>query len=152
MIPNVPAATSAGQCQAAVGVAPHGASCSYPPDSFAGKACTHSEAGMRQSLAAASLYRIRVKVDFEALQDVLLFWRGASLQPQTVKSWFGLRSRENEFINYDRVPLFIHFKPDACFADRNRVPEISQPGTTAIELFRDCRVRIWKCCFQIPRF
>ena len=96
-----------------------------------------TEADMRQSLASSSLYRIRVEVNFEEFEDVLLFRRGESLQRQTVKSWFGLRSRQIEFINYDRVLLFIHFKPSAWFADRNRMPETFLPDTTLIKLFRD---------------
>ncbi len=96
-----------------------------------------TEVDLRQSLVAESLFRIRVEVDFEEFEDVLFFRRGESRQRETVTSWFGLRRREIEFTNYDRVLVYIRFKPATWFADRNRAPETFQPGSTVIKLFQN---------------
>lgn len=96
-----------------------------------------TDSDLRHSLEAESLFRIRLHVDFDDFEDVLFFRRGASHRSETVKRWFGLSTREIEFVNYDRVLVYIRFKDAAWFADRNRDADNFKPGSTLIKLFQN---------------
>ncbi len=65
----------------------------------------------RQQLALAlhrdSLLTIRLQVDFDSFDDVLLFYRGETKRTETLRSLFGLRRRKVEVTAYDRVLIYL---------------------------------------------
>jgi hypothetical protein len=69
-----------------------------------------SEHELNQALNESSLFKIQLAVDFDEYSEVLLFCRGISEKTETVKSFFGLKSSEVTFVNYDRVVVFLRFK------------------------------------------
>ena len=71
-----------------------------------------TEAELNQALTESSLFKIRLQVDFDDFAEVLLFCRGESLREETLTSWFGLRSKIIEFINYDRVVVYLRYNDE----------------------------------------
>ncbi|WP_236074898.1 TMEM143 family protein [Teredinibacter purpureus] len=69
-----------------------------------------SDEELNRAMTNASLFDLRLHVDFNDFSEVLLFCRGQSVQQQSVSRWFGLSSKTVEFVNYDRVVVYIRFK------------------------------------------
>ena len=84
-----------------------------------------------------SLLSVRVVVDFDDLEDVLVYRRGENVRQQEVESWGGLRKRMVTFTNYEKVLLFVTFKDAAHFGDRDVDALPFDPGSTVIKLFKD---------------
>jgi hypothetical protein len=92
---------------------------------------------LQDALREASLFKIRLSVDFNDFEDVLFFRRGESIRSETLVAWGGLRRRRVTFTNYDRVVVYIKFKPQAYFDARQRRDLPYKPGATLIKLFRN---------------
>ena len=94
-----------------------------------------SEVELNRALTESSLFKIRLHVDFSDFAEVSLFARGQSLRSETLPTWFGLRSRRIEFVNYDRVVVYLKIRDDFETA----APEHShcRAGATLLKLFRD---------------
>jgi hypothetical protein len=92
---------------------------------------------LADALQEASLFKIRLAVDFDDFEEVLFFRRGESVRNETLVSWGGLRRRQVTFTNYDRVVVYIKFKPAAYFEARQRRDLPYTPGATLIKLFRN---------------
>ena len=94
-----------------------------------------SEAELNQALNESSLFKIRLQVDFSDFAEVLLFARGQSLRSELLPTWFGLRSRRIEFINYERVVVYLRIRDDY----QNTAVENShnRAGATLLRLFRN---------------
>lgn len=88
------------------------------------------------SLRGESLFQVRLAIDFDDFEQLLLFRRGASPRTATVRRWAGLRKREIAFDEYHRVVLLVRFRDAAWFAARKRDRLPFVPGTTVIKLFR----------------
>jgi len=93
------------------------------------------EAELNQALNESSLFKIRLQVDFADFAEVLLFARGQSIRSETVPTWFGLRSRRIEFVNYDRVVVYLRVRNDYQNAARDY--SYCRPGATLLRLFRN---------------
>ena len=94
-----------------------------------------SEAELNQALTESSLFKIRLHVDFSDFAEVSLFARGQSLRSETLPIWFGLRSRRIEFVNYDRVVVYLKVRDDYQTALLEH--SHCRPGATLLKLFRD---------------
>ncbi len=94
-----------------------------------------SEAELNQALKESSLFKIRLHVDFDDFSEALIFSRGESVQTETIKSCFGLFSKTIEFINYERVVVYIRFKQDD--ATRVITSATCRPGSTLLRLFQN---------------
>ncbi len=92
---------------------------------------------LADALKEASLFKIRLTVDFDDFEEVLFFRRGENTRRETLVTWGGLRRRTITFTNYDRVVVYIKFKPQAYFDERKRRELPYQPGATLIKLFRN---------------
>jgi len=94
-----------------------------------------SEAELNQALTESSLFKIRLHVDFSDFAEVSLFARGQSLRSEVLPTWFGLRARRIEFINYDRVVVYLKIRDDY----QSPTPELShcRAGATLLKLFRN---------------
>ena len=73
-----------------------------------------TESELKRALAESSLFKIRLQVDFNDFSEVSLFARGESVRTETISSWFGLRSKTIEFINYERVVVCLLYTSDAA--------------------------------------
>lgn len=89
------------------------------------------------SLRGESLFRVRLAVDFDDFEHLLLFRRGTSEHTATLRTWFGLRRRQITFENYDRVALLLRFKDRAWFERKGRRMLPFTPGATVLKLFRN---------------
>lgn len=89
------------------------------------------------SMAESSLFQIKLNVDFDDFEQVLFFRRGESIRQETLVSMFGLRKKEVEFINYDRVVVIVKFKPQTYFDQQKRGQLYFKPGSTIIKYFRN---------------
>jgi hypothetical protein len=94
-----------------------------------------SEAELNQALTESSLFKIRLHVDFADFAEVSLFARGQSLRRETLPIWFGLRSRRIEFVNYDRVVVYLKIRDDyqAAVLEHSHC----RAGATLLKLFRN---------------
>ncbi len=91
-----------------------------------------TETDLQQALQESSLFKIRLQVDFDDFDEVLLFCRGASRRQETIHSLFGLRKQVVSFINYDRVVVYLKFKPQL-----QAEKPLCRPGSTLLKLFQD---------------
>ena len=94
-----------------------------------------SEDELNRALLESSLFKIRLQVDFSDFSEVSLFARGQSRRQEIVPAWFGLRSRTIEFINYDRVVVYLKFRDDYQ-APRQDMSHC-RAGATLLKLFRN---------------
>ncbi len=92
---------------------------------------------LREALKEASLFKIRLSVDFNDFEEVLFFRRGEALRRETLTTWFGLRRRRIVFTHYDRVVVYIKFRSQAYFDGLKRRDLPYKPGSTLIKLFRN---------------
>ncbi|MDH3354930.1 MAG: TMEM143 family protein [Chromatiales bacterium] len=93
-----------------------------------------TEADLNQALNEASLFKIRLHVDFEDFSEVLLFCRGESIKQETISGFMGLFSKTIEFTNYERVVVYIRFK-ETYEQSTGRLS--SKPGSTLLKLFQN---------------
>lgn len=68
-----------------------------------------TERDLRRAFRHASLFQLRLKVDLDEFEEVVLYCRGASQREEKVPLFFGLWKRSLRFVNYDRVVLFLRF-------------------------------------------
>ena len=89
---------------------------------------------MQRAFHSASLFHVRLYVDINDFEEVLLYYRGAEQREEEMRSWFGLRRKTVRFINYERVVLYMRFKegidPDSTLGD-------CRPGSTMLKLFQN---------------
>ncbi len=94
-----------------------------------------TEAELNQALTESSLFKIRLQVDFEDFSEVSLFARGESRKRETLSSWFGLRKQEIEFVNYERVVVYLRMRDDFVRAKDDFAS--CRAGATLLKLFRN---------------
>ena len=90
---------------------------------------------LNRALSESSLFRIRLHVDFADFAEVSLFARGQSLRSETLSSWFGLRRQAVDFVNYDRVVVYLRFRDD--YEPGARRFSHCRAGATLLKLFRN---------------
>lgn len=96
-----------------------------------------SESTLQASLHGESLFKVRLAIDFDDFEEMLLFRRGRSEREETVHALGGLRKRTVRFLNFSRVVLLVRFRPAEHFAGKKRRDLPFVPGTTVIKLFRN---------------
>jgi len=93
-----------------------------------------SKQDVEKALASASLFQLRLYVDLDDFEEVLLYTRGASRREETLSELFGLWKRRVQFVNYERVVLYIrlkkHIDNDSALGD-------CPPGSTMLKLFQN---------------
>lgn len=94
-----------------------------------------SEDDLNRAMSESSMFNIRLHVDFDDFSEVLLFCRGVSEKQETIKTWFGLRSKTITFSNYDRVVVYLRFKPD--YQQQDGQPPACKGDATLLKLFRN---------------
>ena len=81
-----------------------------------------------------SLFSLKLHVVLNEFEEALLFTRGASSRREEITQRFGLWRRQVEFVNYDRVVLYLRFKDSI---DPESTLGGCQPGSTMIKLFQN---------------
>lgn len=95
-------------------------------------------AALQAALEKESMFKIRLYVDLDEFDEVLLYCRGMSEREETIKSFFGLMKKQLRFINYERVMLYIRFKENTA-SDNTAVNDlnIQRPGSIMLKLFQN---------------
>lgn len=95
----------------------------------------------RQELHAAlreeSLFRVRLEVNYDDFDEVLVFKRGETERRQRVRAWHYLKKQEVKFVNYDRVLIYVRFKDAEHFRRRKRRALAFEPGSVFIKMFQN---------------
>lgn len=100
-------------------------------------------AALQAALEKESMFKIRLYVDLDEFDEVLLYCRGMSEREETVKSFFGLIKKQLRFINYERVMLYIRFKDtsfkESSASDNTAVGDLNtpRPGSIMLKLFQN---------------
>ena len=81
------------------------------------------------------MFKISLHVDFDDFSEVSLFARGESVRNETVSSWFGLRKTSVEFVNYERVVVYLRIRDD--FEHSKQDFASCRAGATLLKLFRN---------------
>lgn len=89
---------------------------------------------LQAALDSESMFKIRLHVNLDEFDEVLLYCRGLSEREETITSCFGLLKKPLKFINYDRVVLYIRVKDDL-----NQSPALTtlRPGSVMLKLFQN---------------
>lgn len=91
-----------------------------------------SQQAIEAAFEESSLFQVKLKVDFDNFDEVLLFTRGESIHTEQVKMFFGLVKKEITFSNFDRVVIYIKYK-DGVMPDAAK----GKPGATMLKLFQN---------------
>lgn len=94
-------------------------------------------ADLEEALKEESLFKIRLRVDFNDFEEVICYRRGQSTRHETLVKFYGLKKEKFSFTNYERVVFYIKFKEDDYFAARKRKQLYFKPGSTIIKLFKN---------------
>ena len=84
---------------------------------------------LQRAFRESSLFRLRLKVDFDDFEEVLIFVRGESVREEVVRKF---PKRVVEFSNFDRAVIYIKFAENKVARSRP-----GQPGTTMLKMFRN---------------
>lgn len=84
-----------------------------------------------------SLMKVRLAVDLDVVDKIMLFRRGESVMTRQVPTWFGLRRKTVAFTGYARVLVYATFKDADHFAGTalDRLP--FRPGSIVVKLFQN---------------
>jgi hypothetical protein len=84
-----------------------------------------------------SLFRVRLAVDLDAVEKLILFRRGESTVSRELRTLYGLRRQVVTFTNYARVLVYARFKEAEHF-DAKKLDRLPfSPGSTIIKLFQN---------------
>lgn len=89
---------------------------------------------LERAFTNASLFDLKLYVDLDDFEEAMLFTRGATPRQEQVTKLFGLWSKTVNFVNFDRVVLYIRFKDDV---DTGSTLGGCQPGSTMLKLFQN---------------
>ncbi|WP_462159292.1 TMEM143 family protein [Pseudoalteromonas sp. GB56] len=92
---------------------------------------------LQHALSEESLFKVRLEVTFDDFEEVVFYRRGESQKTETIRSFWGLRKKQVQFTNYDRVAIYITFKDETHFANKRKTPLGFTPGSTIIKLFQN---------------
>lgn len=93
-----------------------------------------TERQLKRAFRTASLFQVRLYVDLNDFEEVLLYTRGATQREEEVSQLFGLWRRRVTFTNFDRVALYFRF---AEHIDTESTLGGCQPGSTMLKLFQN---------------
>ncbi len=90
---------------------------------------------LKQALSESSLFKIRLRVDFEDFDEMKLFYRGVSERQETMPGWMGFGTKTIDFINYDRVVLYIRFSEQ--HQRKHAKHQLFRTGSSLLKMFRN---------------
>ncbi len=87
---------------------------------------------LHAAMQEASLFKLKLNIDLSDFDEVMIYCRGESLRTREVKSLYGLRRKQIEFSNFDRVVIYIKFNEQS----RSR-RAFESPGSTMLKMFQN---------------
>lgn len=96
-----------------------------------------TETDLEEALKEESLFKIRLRVDFNDFEEVIFYQRGESTKEETLIKFFGLKKEPITFTNYERVVIYIKFKKEDYFKAKRQKNLYFTPGSTIIKLFQN---------------
>jgi hypothetical protein len=96
-----------------------------------------TKADLEEALEEESLFKIRLRVDFNDFEEVIFYQRGESIKEETLVKFFGLKKEPITFTNYERVAIYIKFKEASYFKAKKQNNLYFTPGSTIIKLFQN---------------
>jgi len=96
-------------------------------------------AELDEALATESLIQLRLDVDLDDYEELLIHRRGSHRDTVEVPRWRGLRTEQRTITVDERVVVFTRVKPAAWFADRGTDPADRNlvPGAASLKQFRN---------------
>ena len=91
-----------------------------------------SQADIEAAFEESSLFELKLEIDFDDFEEVLLYTRGESQHTEKVSTFFGLIKKEITFSNFDRVVIYVRYRQDVT----SDMPG-SKPGATMLKLFQN---------------
>ena len=91
-----------------------------------------SQADIELAFEESSLFQVKLDIDFDQYEEVLLYTRGESQHLEQVSTFFGLIKKEIGFSNLDRVVIYIRFKQGVA----SDLAE-GRSGVTMLKLFQN---------------
>jgi hypothetical protein len=92
---------------------------------------------LEEALKEESLFKIRLRVDFEDFDEVIFYQRDEGTKEETLVKYFGLKKEPITFTNYERVAIYIKFKEGDHFKAKKQKNLYFTPGSTIIKLFKN---------------
>ena len=96
-----------------------------------------TKADLEEALKEESLFKIRLRVDFQDFEEVIFYRRGESTKQETLVKFFGLKKEPVTFTNYERVAIYFKFKEAHYFKAKKQKNLYFTPGSTIIKLFQN---------------
>ncbi|MDO6694481.1 TMEM143 family protein [Aliiglaciecola sp. 3_MG-2023] len=96
-----------------------------------------TEQDLQEALHEASLFKVRLEVEFEDFAEVVFYRRGEYQKTETLRKFWGLKKQQVSFTNYDKVAVYIKFKNADYFASKKMKPLNFEPNSTIIKLFQN---------------
>ncbi len=92
-----------------------------------------------EALASESLIALKLEVDLDDYEELLIYRRGTDQETVTIPKWMGLRSGEQTITSYSRVVLYTRVKPQAWFDERKIDPAARNlvPGHVSLKQFQN---------------
>ncbi len=89
------------------------------------------------ALDEAALIDVAAEIDFDAYEDIVLYYRGERERTLTKKKWLGLRKVDIQVSTYDRVCVFVRYKPKDDLSPKLLKRPNVPPGAIILKLFRN---------------
>jgi Protein of unknown function (DUF3754) len=96
-----------------------------------------TDSDLEEALKEESLFKIRLRVDFNDFEEVIFYQRGESTKEEILVKYFGLKKEPITFTNYERVAIYIKFKEESYFKAKKQKNLYFTPGSTIIKLFQN---------------
>ncbi len=90
---------------------------------------------LKQALKESSLFNIRLRVNFDDFDEMKLFYRGVSTRQARIAGWMGFGSKTIDFINFDRVVLYIRFSEK--HQRKHARHTMFRTGSSLLKMFRN---------------
>src|SRR5690606_8974051 len=93
---------------------------------------------LRAAMARESSMPLRLEVDLDVYDDLLVYRRGSRSEVVQVPRWRGLRTQERTITVEGRVVVLSRIKPQAWFDERGiEVADNLVPGRVSLKQFQD---------------
>lgn len=96
-------------------------------------------AALDRALQEASLFKVKLHVELDHFQELLLLRRGGTTRTARVERWKGLRHETLTYRDYAQVVLYARYRDEQWFREHDiDVAELPfTPGSAQAKLFRD---------------
>lgn len=94
-----------------------------------------SDAELQEAFTTESLFKVKLHTQLDDFREMTIFTRSKRRRQETIKTWFGFKSRVLDVDFFERVLLFVRFQERTHFTDKRlkKIPFV--PGTTQLKLF-----------------